>query len=56
MTTTLSRVIADLLAFQLKQAARHDLDEIRITVPRAREILRELRANKEQSGRMEGKQ
>lgn len=38
--------IHDLLAFQLKQATRHDLEEIRISVPRARLICREIREAK----------
>jgi hypothetical protein len=39
----LSTVIPDFLRFQIKQAERHGLDSIYITVPRAREIMRDLR-------------
>ena len=38
--------IHDLFAFQIKQAQRHDLEEIRITVPRAKLICREIREAK----------
>jgi hypothetical protein len=39
----LSPVIPDLLRFQIKQAERHGLDSITITLPRAKQIARELR-------------
>jgi hypothetical protein len=45
MKTVLTE-IHDLLAFQLKMAQRHDLEEIRITVPRAKLICREIREAK----------
>ena len=45
MNTVLTE-IHDLLAFQLKMAKRHELEEIRITVPRARLICREIREAK----------
>lgn len=38
--------IHDLFAFQLKQAQRHDLDEIRITVPRAKSLCNSIRIAK----------
>ena len=38
--------IHDLFAFQLKQAQRHDLDEIRITVPRAKSFCNAIRIAK----------
>lgn len=44
--------IKDLLEFETRQAKRHDLDEIRITVPRAltlshaiREVLKQYKTN-----------
>jgi hypothetical protein len=40
---TLLNEIHDLLAFQVKGAKRHDLDEIRITVPRAKAICNAIR-------------
>ena len=39
----LLKQINDLFEFQLKTATRHDLDEIRITVPRARMISKDIR-------------
>ena len=36
---TLLREVRDLLAFLVKQSKRHDLDEIRITVPRATTLI-----------------
>ena len=42
MNNLLSPVIPDLLRFQIKQAERHGLDSITITLPRAKEIAREL--------------
>jgi hypothetical protein len=39
----LASIIADLLRFQIKQAERHGLDSITITLPRAKQIARELR-------------
>lgn len=38
--------IHDLFAFQIKQAQRHDLDEIRITVPRAKSFCNAIRIAK----------
>lgn len=38
--------IHDLLAFQIKQAQRHNLEEIRISVPRAKELCTTLRIAK----------
>lgn len=34
--------ITHLLAFSVKQAERHNLDEIRITIPRAKIIINEI--------------
>jgi len=46
----LENIIADLLRFQIKQAERHGLDSITITLPRAKQIARELRESiKEQA-------
>jgi hypothetical protein len=39
----LLKQINGLFEFQLKTATRHDLDEIRITVPRARMISKDIR-------------
>lgn len=38
--------IHDLLAFQIKQASRHNLEEIRISVPRAKELCTTIRIAK----------
>jgi hypothetical protein len=43
---TLLNEIHDLLAFQVKGAKRHNLDEIRITVPRAKAICNAIRNEK----------
>lgn len=43
MNKHLATIISDLLRFQIKQAERHGLDSISITVPRAKQIIRELR-------------
>jgi hypothetical protein len=43
MNKHLANIIADLLRFQIKQAERHGLDSITITLPRAKQIARELR-------------
>ena len=43
MNKHLATIISDLLRFQIKQAERHGLDSISITIPRAREIARDLR-------------
>lgn len=43
MNKHLATIISDLLRFQIKQAERHGLDSIYVTVPRAREIMRDLR-------------
>lgn len=43
MNKHLATIISDLLRFQIKQAERHGLDSITITIPRAREIARDLR-------------
>jgi hypothetical protein len=46
----LANIIADLLRFEIKQAERHGLDSIKITLPRAKQIARELRESiKEQA-------
>lgn len=39
----LLKQINDLFEFQLKTAKRHDLDEIRVSVPRARMLSREIK-------------
>jgi hypothetical protein len=39
----LANIISDILRFQIKQAERHGLDSITITLPRAKQIARELR-------------
>jgi hypothetical protein len=39
----LAIVISDLLRFQIKQAERHGLDSVTITLPRAKEIALGLR-------------
>ena len=39
----LLKQINELFEFQLKTATRHDLDEIRITVPRARMFSKDIR-------------
>lgn len=38
------QILADLLAFELRNADRHNLPEVRITKARARTILEDLRA------------
>lgn len=43
MNKHLENIISDLLRFQIKQAERHGLDSITITLPRAKQIARELR-------------
>lgn len=43
MNKHLATIISDLLRFEIKQAERHGLDSIKITVPRAKEIVRDLR-------------
>ena len=43
MNKHLATIISDLLRFEIKQAERHGLDSITITLPRAKEIARELR-------------
>ena len=43
MSKHLATIISDLLRFQIKQAECHGLDSISITIPRARELVRELR-------------
>jgi len=40
---TLLNEIHDLLAFEVKNSKRHELDEIRITVPRAKAICNAIR-------------
>jgi hypothetical protein len=40
---TLLNEIHDLLAFQVKGAKRNDLDEIKITVPRAKALCNAIR-------------
>ena len=37
------RAIIDLFKFQIRQAERQGLDSISVTIPRARQIIRELR-------------
>lgn len=50
MNKHLSTIISDLLRFEIKQAERHGLDSISITLPRAKQIARELRESiKEQA-------
>ncbi len=50
MNKHLENIISDLLRFQIKQAERHGLDSITITLPRAKQIARELRESiKEQA-------
>lgn len=41
--------IHDLLAFELKNAKRHGLDEIRITVPRAKSLCNTIRVVKHEA-------
>ena len=52
----LLKQINDLFEFQIKTAKRHDLDEIRITVPRAKMISRDIKETiketKKQTGRI----
>jgi hypothetical protein len=43
MNKHLATIISDLLRFEIKQAERHGLDSIKITLPRAKQIARELR-------------
>lgn len=43
MNKYLATIISDLLRFEIKQSERHGLDSIRITLPRAKEIVRDLR-------------
>lgn len=43
MNKHLATIISDLLRFEIKQAERHGLDSITITLPRAKQIARELR-------------
>lgn len=42
MNTT-HRTIIDLFKFEIRQSERQGLDSITITIPRARQIIRELR-------------
>jgi hypothetical protein len=47
--------INDLFEFQLKTAKRHDLDEIRITVPRAKMISRDIKETIREAKRKTGR-
>ena len=49
----LARELRDALDFALKQSARHDLDTITLTVPRATEIRRRLASYIEPAKRAE---
>jgi hypothetical protein len=40
---TLLNEIHDLMAFEVKNSKRHNLDEIRITIPRAKAICNAIR-------------
>jgi hypothetical protein len=40
---TLLNEIHDLLAFEVKNSSRHNLDEIRITIPRAKALCNAIR-------------
>jgi hypothetical protein len=40
---TLLNEIHDLMAFEVKNSSRHNLDEIRITIPRAKAICNAIR-------------
>jgi hypothetical protein len=43
---TLLNEIHDLMAFEVKNSKRHNLDEIRITIPRAKALCNAIRVAK----------